>query len=186
MSLTQLLVPTYRQMLRALSGWLEKSRDRETGADALLSARLAPDMFPLSSQVRFACFQAQEAVYRLRGEAIPDALIALAKEGRAGGERPGSIEDALSRIDEALAFLDGLGPDALDDGAGRAIVLDLPDGTVFDMNGEQYARDWALAQFHFHLVTAYGILRSRGVALGKADYVRHMFAYVRPGAMPEG
>ena len=45
MSLTQLLVPTFVQMLNRLSTWLEKA-DGSTG-DALLSACLAPDMFPL-------------------------------------------------------------------------------------------------------------------------------------------
>jgi uncharacterized protein len=31
---------------------------------------------------------------------------------------------------------------------------------------------------------AYAILRAQGVDLGKADYVAHMFAYLRPGTMP--
>ncbi|WP_442919360.1 DUF1993 family protein [Methylobacterium sp. SyP6R] len=49
-------------MLRALSGWLDKARAHHGAeADGLMSRRLAPDRFPLSSQVRFACLQAQEA-----------------------------------------------------------------------------------------------------------------------------
>jgi hypothetical protein len=31
---------------------------------------------------------------------------------------------------------------------------------------------------------AYAILRAQGVDLGKADYVAHMFGYLRPGTMP--
>jgi len=50
---------------------------------------------------------------------------------------------------------------------------------TFDLDGFQYLRDWALPQFYFHLVTAYDILRHRGVALGKPNYVRHMFGYLR-------
>ncbi|MFT5932221.1 MAG: hypothetical protein ACI93G_001306, partial [Hyphomonas sp.] len=34
-------------------------------------------------------------------------------------------------------------------------------------------------QFYFHIMTAYAILRNQGVELGKADYVQHMFAYLR-------
>lgn len=49
------------------------------------------------------------------------------------------------------------------------------------MVGDDYARDWALPQFYFHLVTAYALLRSQGVQLGKTDYVPHMFGYLRPG-----
>ncbi|MFE1602425.1 DUF1993 domain-containing protein [Methylobacterium sp. ID0610] len=188
MSLTSLLVPSYTQMLRALSGWLDKAGKQRPAAEAeaLLSGRLAPDMYPLSSQVRFACFQAQEAVYRLRGEALPAALEQVAREGRNAGEEPGSIADAQARIREALSVLGDLGSDALDAGAERSITLALPNGLVFDMTGAQYARDWALAQFYFHLITAYAILRHHGIELGKADYVPHMFAYLRPGSMPQG
>jgi hypothetical protein len=57
---------------------------------------------------------------------------------------------------------------------------------IFDMSGSQYARDWALPQFYFHLIAAYAILRNSGVELGKVDFVPHMFAYIRPGTMPGG
>lgn len=188
MSLTTLLVPTYTHMLRALSAWLDKAQTQlpETEAQALLSRRLAPDMYPLSSQVRFASLQAQEATYRLRGEPLPDALDRIALEGRNAGEHPGSLADAQARIAEALALLAGLEPDALDAGTDRTISITLPNGITFDMTGAQYARDWALAQFYFHVMTAYSILRSQGIALGKADYVPHAFAYLRPGTMPHG
>ena len=62
MKITQLLLPTYRQMLKALAGWLRKADQQLGGADALLAAKLAPDMFPLATQVRFACVQAYEGV----------------------------------------------------------------------------------------------------------------------------
>lgn len=182
MTLTKLLNPTYTQMLKGLSGWLDKAQKQvpEADAEALLLARLASDMYPLASQVRFACFQAQEAVFRLRGEPVPETLEQVAREGQNAGEQPGSISDAKVRINEALSFLDGHRTDALDAGAERTITLELPTGMIFDMTGEQYARDWAMPQFYFHLITAYAILRNQGIELGKADYVPHMFAYLRP------
>ncbi len=84
MQLTTLLVPTYTQMLKTLSGWLKKAQTQlpEAEAQALLSARLAPDMFPLSTQVRFACVQAREAVCRLRGEAFPAVINGTRKRGQ--------------------------------------------------------------------------------------------------------
>jgi hypothetical protein len=33
-------------------------------------------------------------------------------------------------------------------------------------------------------MAAYAILRMEGIALGKADYVAHMFSYLRPGTRP--
>ena len=183
MTLTELLVPTYRQMLGALAAWLRKAQEAGN-ADTLMAAYLAPDMFPLSTQVRFACVQTYEVVYRLRHEAFPPALEDLLNEGRNARERPGTIGDALARIDEALAFLSSLGADALDGGAIRPLALELPVGMAFDFDGEKYARDWALPQFYFHVMTAYAILRAQGVPLGKVDYIPHMFAYLRPGTGP--
>jgi hypothetical protein len=181
MTITDLLLPTYRQMLRALAAWLRKAQEQRENADAIMAARLAPDMFPLSTQIRFACRQAHEGVHRLRHEEFPPAVDELLQEGRNGGERPGTIADALARIEATLAFLDSLAPDAQDSGALRPLALELPMGLTFDLTGAGYARDWALPQFYFHIMAAYAILRHHGVALGKADYAAHMFAYLRPG-----
>lgn len=180
MSLTELLVPTYTQMLQALSAWLDKAGAQlpETEAEALLSKRLAPDMYPLATQVRFVCLQAQEAPHRLKGEPRPERLEELVNEGRNAAEMPGTLADAKARIDEALAFLGALDGDALNDGAQRQVSIETATGLTFHLTGEQYARDWALAQFYFHVMTAYAILRSAGIELGKADYVPHMFAYL--------
>lgn len=185
MHLTDLLLPTWRNMLRTLSGLLDKARAQlpPEEAEALLSARLAPDMFPLVTQLCFAAYQAQDGVVRLRGEPRPARLDALAAEAR-DGRGPGSLEEAKALLDEALAFLDALAPDALDSGADRPVALDLPNGMIFDMTGEQYVRDWALPQAAFHQMMAYALLRQAGVPLGKVDYVPHMFGYLRPGTAP--
>lgn len=186
MALTDLLVPTYLQMLTALSSWLDKARVQMPAADAeaLLSARLAPDMFPLATQIRFACVQAREAVCRLSGEAFPQVITNLLDEGRNAGDQPGSLADAQARIAQTVELLHGLAPDALDTDPQTRVAHALPAGMIFDLTAAQYARDWALPQFYFHVMIAYAILRAEGVELGKVDYVSHMFPYLRPGTMP--
>lgn len=188
MTLTQLLVPTFTQMLGALAAWLKKAQEQllEADAEALLSARLAPDMFPLSTQVRFACVQAQEAIFRLKGEALPKSVYELLEEGRNAGDRPGTLADAHARIYETIALLEALTPDALDGYADKPLAHELPNGMILDLSAEQYARDWTLAQFYFHLMTAYSILRSQKIVLGKADFVAHMFPFIRPETLPKG
>jgi len=187
MNLADLLVPTYRNMLRALAGLLDKA-EAQLGApkaEALLSARVAPDMFPLATQIRFAAAQAIEAPQRMVGDPRPAELDQMVDEGRNAGENPGTLAEARARIDQALAFLDTLGPDALDRAPeDEPMALDLPMGMIFDLTRAQFARDWALGQFYFHVMAAYAILRNEGVAIGKADYVPHMFPYIRPGTMP--
>lgn len=184
-TLQDVLVPTYVQMLRALSGWLAKAQAQfpDDAAQAILSARLAPDMVPLFTQIRFACVQAQEGVFRLRGEAFPPSIEILLNEGRLAGENPGSIADAQARIDETIALVEASASSAPAVEPATSIAHALPTGMIFDLTAEQYVRDWALPQFYFHLMTAYAILRARGVDLGKADYVAHMFAYLRPGTV---
>ena len=188
MKLTAFLVPALANQLGAVSGWLDKAEafvaDRGESAEALLSLRLAPDMYPLTTQLRFLAFQAQEPVYKLRGEEAPAPLLDVRQEGREGGERPGTWAEARARVAEAAAFLASVGPDELDGSAGQPIAHALPMGMIFDMTAEQYVRDWALPQAAFHQMTAYAILRHAGVRLGKVDYVPHMFGYLRPGTGP--
>ena len=185
MHLTALLIPTLSNQIHALSGWLDKAEafaaTRRESPDGLLILRLASDMFPLTTQLRFLAFQAQEPIYRLRGEAVPEALLQVRQEGRDGGERPGTWAEARARVADAAGFLGTVGLDEFDAAAEKPIAHELPTGMIFDMVGEQYVRDWALPQVAFHQMIAYAILRNAGVQLGKVDYVPHMFGYLRPG-----
>lgn len=180
--LPDMLLPTYKQMLGALLAWLEKAQLAvgTGGADALMRARLSDDMFPLATQVRFACVQAHEGVCRLREEKFPASLEVLLDEGRNGYEAPGSMADARERITETLAAIEAASADMPSVDPATPIAHALPQGMVFDLTAEQYVRDWALPQFYFHVMAAYAILRAEGIPLGKADYVAHTFAYLRP------
>lgn len=188
MTLTALLIPTYRQMLQALSNWLDKAQTPLAApeAQALLSARLAADMFPLATQIRFACVQAWEGVHRLQDQPLPTQVDTLLNEGRQAAERPGTIADARARIAETIAMLDGVATDALDRDGAQPLAHALPNGMTFDLTSDSYARDWTLPQFYFHVMTAYAILRQEGVELGKADYVAHMLPHLRPDPAPAG
>ena len=185
MTLSDFVVPTYVQMLGAVSQWLSKAEAQrpDGSADTLLAARLAPDMFPLATQVRFACRQAQEGVFRLLDQAFPPALEALLDEGRNAGERPGTLADAQARIVETIAVVEAAAAAGITIDPAAPIAHALPNGMILDLTAEQYARDWALPQFYFHVVTAYSIIRAQGIELGKADYASHMFAYLRQNAL---
>lgn len=189
MQLTALLIPTLSNQLEALSGWLDKAEtftaERDESPDALLGLRLASDMFPLTTQLRFLSFQAQEPIYRLRGESVPDAVLKVRQEGRDGGEKPGTWSEARTRVAQASSLLATVGKNEFDERTDSPIAHALPTGMIFDMSREQYVRDWALPQSAFHQMIAYAILRRAGVPLGKVDYVPHMFGYLRPGTAPQ-
>ena len=74
-SMSQASAPRFAQMLKNLSAILAEAQARceakKIDPLALTSARLYPDMFPLSRQVQIACDSAKGAVARLAGVEIP-------------------------------------------------------------------------------------------------------------------
>ncbi|GAA4032811.1 DUF1993 domain-containing protein [Sphingomonas rosea] len=188
MTLTAMLVPTLVHQLGALRAWLDKGEAHAAAQGMteaeLLGVRLAVDMFPLHSQVRVAAFLAQEAIHRLRGTETPAEVVDWRTHAATRQAEPGTLADLRAILDRTLEFLGAVGATELDPAADRPLSHALPMGMVFDMTGFTYVRDWALPQTAFHTDMAYALLRSAGVALGKQDFVPHMFAYLRPGTMP--
>ena len=175
--LYDMTVPAYRNGLRALAAQLDKAlawgADNGVGELQFIAARIAPDMFPLASQVRFSCQQALQALTRLGATGAPQ--FADDAVDFAGHQ---------AQIAATLAWLDTVDAAAIDADPGRAVGFDLPNGMAFDMTATTYVRDWAQPQYYFHLVAAYAVLRHMGVPLGKVDYVNYMLAYLRPGTAP--
>lgn len=175
--LYNLTVPAYTNGLKALSGELEKARTwgaaNGVGELQFAAARLAPDMFPLASQVRFTCVQAVQPLARLGISDVPEF-----------SEDASDFAGMQEQIAAALAFLAAVDPAALGVDGDGAVSFTLPNGMTFDMTAFDYLRDWAQPQFAFHRVAAYAVLRHMGVPLGKADYVSYMMQYLRPGTAP--
>ena len=171
MQTSDLLLSTYRNMLGSLDVWLAKAMEHPRG-DALLGDKLTEDMFPLARQIRFCCNLPGEAMNATSDIAfgasdIDDETLAAARE-RIAGTR------ALIERWRDVA----LGAD------DKPVILSLANGMTFDLDTAGYARDWALPQFYFHLMTAYAILRAAGVPLGKVDYVGYMLAHMRQPPAP--
>jgi uncharacterized protein len=178
-----LLPKTFSQMLANLSAWLDKAADHmaELGQDPdlMLSWQLAPDMYPLSGQIRFACFLAREPHFRLQGLPLPAPLLAVRDAGWSSNEQPGTLFKAKALLAGTIAAFDPGYLPCLTTDLNHLLALELPDGHIFDLTDAEYIRDWALPQFYFHVNTAYAILRANGVKLGKQDYALQMFKYLR-------
>ena len=177
--LYDLTVPACQNGLKALSGELARAlvwgTENGVGELQFAVARLAPDMFPLASQVRFSCVQALQPLSRLGAVSVPDFT-----------EDSQDFAGMQDQIATTLAALDDVDRAALGDDLDRDVSFELPNGMVFDMPALDYVRDWAQPQFAFHRTIAYAILRHMGVPLGKADYVAYMMRYLRPGTAPAG
>jgi uncharacterized protein len=72
-------------------------------------------------------------------------------------------------IAEAVKALEALTPDEVNSWAGKDLDLDIGPRRL-RFTSETFFLSFSLPNFHFHAVTAYDILRTRGVPIGKRDY----------------
>ena len=165
-------VEGFAPMLQSLSDLLDKAAgskaDGQGGSGALAEARLAPDMFTLAAQVQFACHHARDGAGRLMGQPP---------------RQPGAVEQTLDQlkagIAETIGYLKTAPEAAFEGAANRQITIPVSDEMALEMDGLQFLRDWALPHFYFHVVTAYDILRHKGVEIGKRDYLSYIGCYLR-------
>jgi hypothetical protein len=169
MSYATAALATYTNMLGTLDHLVTKAEGHEKG-EALLHARLAEDMFPLATQLRFLCNMPGEALARLTGLDFTSSDI-----------DPASFTEARERIAAAKAMVAAADP-ATWPASGDTVEFTLPNGMTFAMQAHEYCRDWATPQFYFHLMAAYAILRAEGLAIGKIDYVGYMLKYMKQPA----
>jgi hypothetical protein len=157
-------VPVFKQMLLALKAVLAQASAHATARsiepDALLQARLYPDMFALAKQVQIAADFARGVSARLAGVEVPTY------EGQ---------EKSFAELDNLLAqtvgFLDGLSASQFEGSESREIILRPGTPKEKRLVGQAYLANYGLPQFFFHVTTAYAILRHNGIAIGKRDYM---------------
>jgi uncharacterized protein len=157
-------VPVFKQMLTALKAILAQASEhvatKSIEPDALLQARLFPDMFPLLKQVQIAADFARGISARLAGVDVPTYD---------GQEKTFADLDAL--LTQTLAFLDSVKPEQFEGKEGCEIVLRPGTPKEKKLSGQTYLANYGLPQFFFHVTTAYDILRHNGMAIGKRDYM---------------
>jgi hypothetical protein len=150
-------IPPLIHMLGGLSHILKKGEDH--GGIDPNDARLAPDMLPLKAQVYIATDGAKGCGARLAGVDIPKYE-----------DTETTFADLRARVAKTAAFLKSLDRKKFAGAENKEIVLKFPN-TTFEFNGADYVGKFVLPNVYFHITTAYGILRNRGVALGKPDYL---------------
>ena len=157
-------VPVLKQMLTALKSILAQASEYATAKsiepDALLQARLAPDMFPLLKQVQIAADFSRGIAARLAGVDVPVF---------AGDEKTFADLDVL--LAQTLAFLDSVDAAQFAGKEGAEIVLRPGTPKEKKLTGQVYLANYGLPQFFFHVTTAYDILRHNGLPIGKRDFM---------------
>jgi hypothetical protein len=161
--MSQACIPAFVQTLGAISAILDKAaahcQAKGVNAKDILEARLAPDMFPFARQVQLASDHAKGATARLAGREVPKFE-----------DTESTFAELKDRIAKTVAFIKSVPTTEIDGSEERQVTLTIG-GQPRSFAGRTYLSHFAFPNFYFHATTAYDILRSKGVELGKRDFI---------------
>ena len=162
-SLYDLSVPTFLQTVKAIGGFLDRAvrhcADTRTDPDDFVHARLFNDMAPFHFQIEAAWHHAVWGLEAVKtGVFGPPALVG-----------PVPFAELQAMIGKAETALEAFTPAEVNSWQGKDLNLQIgPRRLTF--TSETLILSFSLPNFYFHAVTAYDILRTRGVPLGKHDF----------------
>ena len=163
MNLYDIAVPKFSRSLKALRNVLVKGQqyaaDNNIDEEVLINGRLYPNMFPLKRQVQIGVDSARRGCGQLTGAEVPE--IADSEE---------TFAELIGRVDTAIAYVESFTPEQFEGAENLEIELPLSSGKV-TLTGADFLMGFAMANFSFHYITTYNILRHNGVVLSKMDYL---------------
>lgn len=163
-SLYDLSVPTYLQTLGAVTGFMEKGlancAECNVQPGEVVEHRLFQDMAPFSFQIRSVAHHSAGAM-----EALKSGVFSPPGKGE-----PLDYAGLQKLVTDAKSRLEALKPDEVNALEGKDVAFQFGE-TKIPFTAENFILSFSLPNFHFHATTAYDILRSRGVPIGKRDYM---------------
>jgi hypothetical protein len=164
MSFHAATVPAFLQILNALSGLLTKAEahceTKKIQPEVLLSARLYPDMLPLSKQVQLACDFAAKGCARLAHVDVPSTP-----------DTEKTFAELRQRLANTVAYLKAFEPAQFEGGDTKDVTFPTGPNTSLTLKGQDFVNRFAFPNFYFHAATTHGILRHNGVEIGKRDFL---------------
>jgi hypothetical protein len=152
--------------LDTLSHILEVSMKHfENEGDTILSYRLIEDMHPFGTQIVFTCNQAHNFTRWCEGKAMENLPPELK-----------SLSLAKKLIEHTKQSLSNVKAD--DKKLLEVRRIELSENQYLELPGIEYLNDFLIPNGYFHLVTAYNIMRMKGVQLGKVNYMMHLVSKV--------
>lgn len=163
-SLYAATIPSYRQILSAVGGLLDKAEtfcaEKAIAPGDIVQARLTDDMLPFAYQVKSTAVHSLGAIEGVRkGVFSPDTT-----------PPPETFAALKARIAETLAAIEAIEPVEVDTFVGRDMRFVFGDRHL-DFTAEDFLLSFSQPNFYFHATTTYDILRWKGVPLGKRDFM---------------
>lgn len=170
MNLYDATVPIFTKFLQNIDRWIDKAvahaEAKKFDPEVFVGLRLAPDQLAFGQQIQLACDTAKYTVARMTG-----------KEPPAHPDTEKTLADLRQRIATVVAYLATYTRADFEGCEPRLVAHRTWQGK--QMRAGDYLDHYALPNFHFHVVTAYAILRHNGVELGKRDFLTHL-PFVEP------
>lgn len=165
LTLYDAFVPSCQQILGGMLGVIDKAEAHvaETGIDAteLYDAKLAETMWNLPWHVRAVWMHSAYSIGLIpSGEFTPDFT-----------ELPEDFTGMRAMIKDALAKLDAVTADDLDAISDITVGFVLGGKRLMEFKGQDFLLSFNQPNFYFHATTFYDLLRMKGVALGKRDFL---------------
>jgi len=163
LSLYDTTVPLFISGLNTLSHILTRAealvKEKGISESEFLSSKLISDMNPLTFQIQTASNTAKNTIVRLASTpAVPM------------DDKESTFAELQERITKTLEILKGAEKSAFEGDIHAEIKVPMG-GSERTFTRLGYVQSFAVPNFYFHLVTAYGILRAKGVDIGKRDYL---------------
>ncbi|EXM19340.1 hypothetical protein FOTG_12595 [Fusarium oxysporum f. sp. vasinfectum 25433] len=170
-SLYDLIIPTFIKGLQTFDHVLTKAeqyaKEKGLNADEVFpQARLVDDQLPLVFQVQNATKAVQVTIGRLTGV-----------EPTFFQDNEKTIADLHARIQKALEAVKSVKPEDVNSREDVKVELPRPDKTLH-LTVKEATLYHGQTNFFFHIVTGYSILRSKGVPIGKGDYLGSFLAHL--------
>jgi hypothetical protein len=83
---------------------------------------------------------------------------------------PGDFAGMKALLARAADGLAAVTPDEMEGFIGKDMLFEMP-GLKLPVTAEGFLLSFSQPNFYFHAATAYDILRAKGVALGKRDFL---------------
>jgi len=153
------LIRTLENLSKILDKAVVHAGENKIPLPDLLEARLAPDMFPFTRQIQIVSDGAKGCAARLAGMEPPSFP-----------DTESTFPELKTRIAKTIEFLKSVAPNTVAGAEDRSITLKFPQGEM-TFTGKDFLTNFALPNFYFHVTTAYGLLRHKGIPIGKMDYL---------------
>jgi uncharacterized protein len=163
-SLYDVSVTNFLQTLGGVAGFLDRGlshfQDNNIDADEFVETRLFPDMLPFRFQILSVAHHSQGAI-----EGVKAGLFSPGTQ-----MPPLGYSDLQKVVADARDALQKVTADEVNALEGKDVVFQFRDMKM-PFTAEGFLQSFSLPNLHFHATTAYDILRTKGVPLGKRDYM---------------